>query len=170
VLAGSCADRTLEQLSAFEQSRPVIRISPLQAAQGDLAPGLVARVLPMLAEGPVAIATSAPPGEVQEVQARLGVAGAAEVAEGLLGRVAAGLRREGVGRFLVAGGETSGAILDHLGVEEMQVGRYEAAGIGRAISVDNRPVSLCLKSGKLGPVNMFLPVLESMRGVTATRS
>lgn len=164
VLAGSCAERTLEQLAAFEHHRPVIRIDPFEAAQRDLLPELFAQVQARLADGPVAIASSAPPADVKNVQEKLGIAAAAATIEDLLGRLASQLRRAGVRRFLVAGGETSGAILDHLGVESMQVGRYEAAGVGRAVSEQESPIALCLKSGKLGPVDMFLPTLEAMRG------
>jgi len=163
VLAGSCADRTLEQLVAFEHHRPVIRIDPLEAAQRDLVPELFAQVQARLADGPIAIASSARPADVKNVQDKLGVTGAAATIEDLLGRLASQLRRAGVRRFLVAGGETSGAILDHLGIESMQVGRYEAAGVGRAVSEQENPIALCLKSGKLGPVDMFLPTLEAMR-------
>lgn len=162
VLAGSCSERTLEQLAAFERHRPVIRINPLEAAQRDLVPELFAQVQAELVDGPVAIASSASPAEVKSVQERLGVAEAAAAIEDLLGRLASQLRDAGVRRFLVAGGETSGAILDHLGVESMQVGRYEAAGVGRAVSEQERPIALCLKSGKLGPIDMFLSTLEAM--------
>ncbi len=163
VLAGSCADRTLEQLGAFEHHRPVIRIDPLEAAQRDLVPELFAQVQARLADGPIAIASSARPADVKNVQDKLGVdrSGRDDRRSSRASGVATSPRRRA--SFSRRGGETSGAILDHLGIESMQVGRYEAAGVGRAVGEQENPIALCLKSGKLGPVDMFLPTLEAMR-------
>jgi uncharacterized protein YgbK (DUF1537 family) len=60
VLAGSCAERTLRQLELFGERRPVRFVDvtdPRSAAA--IVDELVAWALPQLAEGPVAIATSA---------------------------------------------------------------------------------------------------------------
>ncbi|MCO5065710.1 MAG: four-carbon acid sugar kinase family protein [Rhizobiaceae bacterium] len=162
VVAGSCSERTIEQLHAFEAHRPVIWVDLIEASRRDMVGELADAAAAMLSEGPVAIATSGPPEKVAAIQASLGVRGAATVAEEVLSGVAANLRGRGVRRILVAGGETSGAVMDALGIKRLRVGPYEAAGLARAISGDG-DVALCLKSGKLGPVDMFLPMLERMR-------
>lgn len=162
VLAGSCAERTLKQLEAFAAHRPVRFIDLLEAARRDFVQETVEWALPLLVDGPVAIATSATPDVVRGVQSRLGQREAAGIAESILGRIAARLREAGVARFLVAGGETSGAILAHLNIRRLRVGAYKAPGISQAVSDGDAPVALCLKSGKLGPEDMFLPMLESM--------
>lgn len=163
VLAGSCAERTLEQLAVFGQHHPVIWIDPFETVRTDAVPALMQKALPLLAQGPVALASSAPPEKVRTVQEALGVAAAGRLLEGVIGRLALELRKAGARRFLIAGGETSGAVLAHLGIESLRVGRYESAGVGRAVTEDNEPIALCLKSGKLGPADMFLPVLDKMR-------
>ena len=159
VLAGSCAERTEEQIQAFEQHRPVLRIS-VEDIIGD--PGTVQRALDWsrarLASGPVTIATTSPPDRVAAAQKRFGRRAAAEAVEIALGRIAFGLRERGVRRFLVAGGETSGAILEHLGVRALQSGAFEAPGLACTVSTGPDPMSFHLKSGKLGPVSMFLDV------------
>ncbi|WP_439409080.1 3-oxo-tetronate kinase [Bradyrhizobium sp. DASA03076] len=163
VLAGSCAERTLEQLAEFEKSHPVLRIDLLNA--GDVA-ATVGDALdwarPRLHRGPVGFATSGAPEAVKMAQERYGREGSAQLAEAILGRLAVSLRSVGVRRFVVAGGETSGAIVEHLGIRRLRVGPYGGPGIGTAVTEDEDPVALCLKSGKLGPVDLFATTLEVM--------
>ena len=108
VLAGSCGAATLDQLSAFEERHPVLRIDPLATPDID---GAVTEALAWadgrLDAGPVGFTTAMGPEGVQAVQAVLGVMGAARRAEALLGGIAAGLFARGVRRFIVSGGETS---------------------------------------------------------------
>lgn len=164
VLAGSCADRTLEQLAAFEQARPVHRID---MASADGVEPLIAEALEWagrhLDSGPVAIATSAPPDQVRAAQDRHGRDGAAKLAEDILGGLAIALHEKDVRRFMVAGGETSGTVVERLGIDRLRIGAYQGPGIARATTKeDGETIALSLKSGKLGPVGMFLPTLESM--------
>ena len=164
VLAGSCAERTLEQLAAFEQQRPVLRIDIASADGPEAAIGeSLAWAREHLGSGPVAIATSAAPDAVSAAQARLGREGAAKFAEEILSGLAVALHEMGVRRFVVAGGETSGAVVERLGIDRLSIGAYQGPGVARATTEGGDPIGLCLKSGKLGPVGMFLPTLESMR-------
>lgn len=165
VLAGSCAGRSIEQLRAFAEQRPVLWIDMVRALEGaDVVGEALAWALPLLAAGPVAIATSADAAEVERVQARAGKLGAAALAEEVLGRLALRLRDAGVRRFVISGGETSGAVLRHLAVTRLTVGAYEGPGVARAVTDDpgEGRLALCLKSGKLGPVEMLLPMLQGM--------
>ena len=118
VLAGSCAERTFDQLAHFGRQRPVLFLDPERALDGAGIDGLVAEALAFaereLAEGPAAIATSARPEEVAKLQRRLGRRRAAHLAEEILARIATGLYARGIRRFVVSGGETSGAVLEAL--------------------------------------------------------
>ena len=162
VLAGSCADRTRRQLEVFAEQRPVLT---LDLTEGD-ARHLIAKALdwalPRLPEGPVAIATSAGPEAVAEAQSRLGQRHAASLAEEVLSTLAEAFREAGVTRFLICGGETSGAVVDRLGITSLRVGAYRAPGISQALAEGPAPLAFCLKSGKLGPEDMLLPMLASM--------
>ncbi len=166
VLAGSCADRSIEQLHAFAQERPVRWIDVEQAIDGaDVVGDALAWAMENLPQGPVAIATSARADIVERIQARLGKHEAAAFTEKILGQLARRLRDAGVTRFVISGGETSGSVLEHLGIEALRVGPYAAPGIARAVAHDGGgPLALCLKSGKLGPAGMLLPMLHSMQG------
>lgn len=163
VLAGSCADRTLEQIAAFERERSVLRID--LATAGNVRAAVSAALdwaTGRLDAGPVAITTSAGPDAVAATQAQLGRDGAARLAEDLLGSLAVELHRKGGRRFLVAGGETSGAVIERLGASHLRIGAYGGPGIARATTEGADPIAFSLKSGKLGPVDMFLPVLAAM--------
>jgi uncharacterized protein YgbK (DUF1537 family) len=102
------------------------------------------------------------PTVVQDAQSKMGQRGAATRAETILGEVAVRLRESGVRRFLIAGGETSGAVLNHLGVRQLKVGAHKAPGISHASSYGSPSLAFCLKSGKLGPEDMLLPMLDRM--------
>jgi 3-dehydrotetronate 4-kinase len=161
VLAGSCADRTWEQLEHFGRSRPVLRLD-LAAVADDAAPAdnAIAWAAERLASGPIAITTAARPEAVAAIQARFGRRRAARMAEQLLGQIAVGLRGLSVRRFVIAGGETSGAVVEALRIRALAVGPYEAPGQSKAVAIAQQPLSFYLKSGKLGPVDMFERVLD----------
>ncbi|MEO8280323.1 MAG: 3-oxo-tetronate kinase [Ideonella sp.] len=166
VLAGSCAEQTRRQLEHFSMTHPTLTLDLEACSRGaDVLADALAWATARLAQQPVAISTSAAPDAVARLQSRLGVAAAAALAEQLLGRIAAGLRDAGVRRFVVAGGETSGAVLEHLGVERLRVGPFAGPSLPLALD-DGRaaadPLILCLKSGKLGPLDAFGVALDAM--------
>ena len=166
VLAGSVADRTAAQLDHFERDHPVIRLDLAEAFAGaDLVELALAAARPHLAEGrAIAVATTASQDAVAALQQSHGVAAAAAKAEAILAALATRLVGDlGVRRLLVAGGETSGAVVQALGVERLDVGAYLGPGLNRAVTTGERPIALVLKSGKLGPVEMFGQMLEAMR-------
>jgi uncharacterized protein YgbK (DUF1537 family) len=164
VLSGSCAERTLEQLADFEQSHPVLRIDLMSIESADAAVAAALQwALPRLEAGPVGMSTSAAPEAVLAAQARYGRDGAAALGEKILGDLAVAFHRAGVRRFVVAGGETSGSVVERLGIHSLNVGPYGGPGIGTAVTNGDDPVALCLKSGKLGPVGLFTRALASMQ-------
>lgn len=90
---------------------------------------------------------------------------AAVLAEQLLCRIAAGLRAAGVRRFVVASGETSGAVLSHLDIERLRLGPFAGPSLPLALD-DSRdgadPLVVCQKSGKLAPLDGFSVALARM--------
>lgn len=173
VLAGSCAEQTRRQLAHFEQTHPVLQLDLQAYASGqDVVAKALAWAQTHLATQPVALSTSAAPDAVAQLQAELGVARVAALAEDLLGRIAHGLREAGVRRFVVAGGETSGAVLAHLGVARLQVGPFAAPSLPLALDTRDAadPLVLCLKSGKLAGLDAFTVALERMASGTPATS
>lgn len=163
VLAGSCADRTRRQLELFGQSRPVLTIDLAEVDDPILAcDAAMEWAMRHLGSGAVAIATSAGPEDVAAVQAKFGKRRVADMAEAILSGLALRLRELGVRRFIIAGGETSGAVLNRLDIKRLEVGAYHAPGVAHAIAQGDAPIAFCLKSGKLGPEDMFLSMLSTM--------
>lgn len=156
VLAGSCADRTFEQLEHFGARNPVLMLDLVRAADGhDLAAEALAWAADRVAAGPLAIAISARPEPVAALQKRIGRRRAARLGETVIARIAAGLYARGVRRFVIAGGETSGAVLEALKVRAMDISPYQGPGTARAVTCGPDPISFHLKPGKLGSIDML---------------
>ena len=151
VIAGSCTPKTRRQLARFEQDHPVFRIDLLEAA-GDS--GLIQRIVDWAAarlpHGPVGVATTADADGVKRAQAELGQKGASALADDILGNVARRLRELGTRKFVVAGGETSGTVMDALAVHRVDVGAYDELEGGFCRESGNDPLSLVLKAGSAG--------------------
>ncbi len=169
VLAGSVADRTAEQLDRFARHHPLLSIDLGKALVGADVVGearaFAARHLP---GEMIAIATTAPQGEVEALQKAHGREAAAAKAEAILAEIAQLLVGAfGVRRLVVAGGETAGSVVKALGIDRIAMGAYEGPGVSRAIAYPggdtSDPLALMLKSGKLGEPDIFTNVLEDMR-------
>ena len=111
---------------------------------------------------PFAISTATDQAGVERAQAALGPIAAARRAERLLGSIAVGLRDRGVTRFVVAGGETSGAVVSALGITRVRAFPEGPLGTGFCATQGGRPLSLYLKPGKLGADDILLRALEEM--------
>lgn len=166
VIAGSCGAATLEQLDRFEARRPVRRIGLVEAAEDPAA--AVAEALDWatarIAEGPVALAISDRPDAVARTQAALGRDGAARLGETVCAMLARGLHDHGVRRFVVAGGETSGAVAGALGIRRLDAAPPAELGGGLCHAAGPDPMSLFLKAGKMGPPDLFLRAFDLMEG------
>lgn len=149
ILAGSTGPVVLEQLAVLGRAHPVLVMDVLDA-RGEAA--LVAEALDWAARqsGPFAVSTAVDANGVARSQAALGPLGAARRAEALLGSVAAGLRDRGRRRFVVAGGETSGAVVAALGVRRVRALPEGVLGVGVCVADGEDPLVLYLKPGKLG--------------------
>lgn len=168
VVSGSCSVATHAQVLHFKQSgRPNLAIDPQAIAAGeDVAAMALAWAEPLLASGPVLFYATAEPAAVRAVQERLGVARAGEMVEHTLSRIAAGLVQRGVRQLLVAGGETSGAVVQALGVQRMAIGPQIDPGVPWT-AVDTplcpgEPVHVALKSGNFGSTDFFTKALAQL--------
>jgi 3-dehydrotetronate 4-kinase len=164
VLSGSCAERTREQIACFAERHPVLQIDLLdQTPTETVVHNALQWAATRLSAGPVCIATSSDEAAVEAAQRAWGREGAARRAEMMLGGVAQGLVGLGVGRLVIAGGETSGAVMDALDIKRLTVAPFTSPGIGLCATSAPKPLSLCLKSGKLGAVDLFETALEKLR-------
>ncbi len=157
MLAGSCSAATRGQIeAAIAAGTPSFRIDPLAIAEGSVSPRAVVDWVAASADAVPLVYSSADPEAVRAAQARLGRERAGELVEHFLADVAAALRERGYSRFLVAGGETSGAVVGALGVSALLIGPEIDPGVPWTHSLgDDRPVALALKSGNFGGVDFF---------------
>jgi 3-dehydrotetronate 4-kinase len=161
VLAGSCSATTRAQVEAMKQRHPWFRIDGSNLTQPNLVAAALAWAADRLPNGPVLIYSSAEPEEVAAMQARLGPKQAGALIEQVLARIANGLIGQGVCRLVVAGGETSGAVVSTLGVKALHIGPEIAPGVPWTICVDREPpLCLALKSGNFGADDFFVQALS----------
>lgn len=145
---------------------PVLRLDPDMAVAGpDEAQRALKWALERLSEGPVLIASSSAPEQVAALQARHGRDASGHAIEQAMATIAAGLVKAGVRRLVVAGGETSGAVVDRLEIPGFLVGPEIAAGVPvlRAVGPAQGAMLLALKSGNFGGAGFFKDALRLMR-------
>ena len=158
VLSGSCSVATLAQNAYMAARRPSFRLDPLALADGD---GQIAQALDWaaghLGKAPILISASAAPEAVRAAQDLLGRERAGALVEDALARIARGLVECGVRRLVVAGGESSGAVVQALGVTALRIGRQIDPGVPWTVaSGGGTRLALALKSGNFGGEDFFL--------------
>jgi uncharacterized protein YgbK (DUF1537 family) len=164
-LAGSCSQATLQQIANAEKAMPVLRLDPDRIIAG---PDEVRRALTWakerVASGPVLIASSSTPDQVAALQSRHGRDAAGHAIEQAMADIAEGMVDTGVRRLVVAGGETSGAVVDRLGLPGFLVGAEIAAGVPvlRSVGAKDGAMLLALKSGNFGGPEFFSDALKLM--------
>ena len=156
VIAGSCSVATLGQIEHMKGKRPVFYLDAAKLADN---PGLANEAIKWakgeMSDGPVLIYASAKPAQVRRIQKRLGRDAAGEMVEKAMGRVAKGLVDAGVGRLVVAGGETSGAAVASLGIKALRIGGEIDPGVPWTYATGKNNLHLALKSGNFGQENFF---------------
>jgi len=160
VLSGSCSTATNAQVQHWLQAgRPAFRIDALQLAAGvPLAEQALAWSAPLLATQAVLVYATASADAVKAAQQQLGAERAGVLVETCLAAIATGLQVRGVRRFVVAGGETSGAVVQALKVQRLRVGLPIDPGVPWT-QAEGQPLLLALKSGNFGSVDFFTKAL-----------
>jgi uncharacterized protein YgbK (DUF1537 family) len=162
VIAGSCSAATMAQVSTFQaEGGAAYQIDPIQLAADH---GAVARasawVRDHLGERPILVYSTASPEILREVQGRLGQQRAAALIEDALAHIALAAVKAGARRLVVAGGETSGAVMQALGVRLLRIGPEIDPGVPWTATLDAEPLALALKSGNFGGPDFFTRAFE----------
>lgn len=161
VLSGSCSRATLAQVEYMRARRPVFSIDTSALdSPGRVVEDALAWANAHINEAPILISASAPPEKVAETQARFGKDQAGERIEHVFGTIARQLCARGVHRFVVAGGETSGAVVRDLGVSALRIGKQIDPGVPWTETVGAPAIALALKSGNFGSEDFFLRAIE----------
>jgi len=165
VLSGSCSRATNGQVAHWKTSgRPAYKIDPMALADGEpVVENAIAFAAALAQEEPVLIYATSEPEEVRTVQQRLGVAESGVQVERALASIARLLADDGVNKFVVAGGETSGSVVQALGVTALRIGMQIDPGVPWTVSLGDRPVALALKSGNFGAPDFFTKALRLLQ-------
>jgi uncharacterized protein YgbK (DUF1537 family) len=161
VISGSCSIATQGQVAAMRAAHPAFSVDPFELARGtDVVAAALDWAASRVKNEPVLFYATATPEAVKAVQAQLGAEKAGSLVEDALAAIARGLVAMGVGQLIVAGGETSGAVVKALGVTGLRIGPEIDPGVPwtTAITKDasQRPLALALKSGNFGTADFFL--------------
>jgi uncharacterized protein YgbK (DUF1537 family) len=165
ILAGSCSEATRGQIrAAIAAGTSAMKLDPVELAKGQISVDRTVEWLLAQASDAPLVYSSADPDEVKAAQALLGRDKAGELIEDFLARTAVALRDRGIRRLIVAGGETSGAVVSALAPSALLIGPEIDPGVPWTLTVgDERPMALALKSGNFGASDFFLKALELLK-------
>ena len=164
IVSGSCSEATNGQVAHFLQSGGAARQVDALALDGPddaLIEGISAWARGQWAAAPgraVLVYSTAPPQAVAAAQAKARGHDVGARLERILAAVARRLVEYGARRLVIAGGETSGACVQALGVESLRIGATIDPGVPWT-QASGRPLLLALKSGNFGTVDFFSKAL-----------
>ncbi len=166
IVSGSCSVATRGQVQAFTKAGGAARaIDAARIVDGDVVGETLAWAARAMESGPVLVYSTADPDAVRAVQQRLGVEKAGAMVEEALARIAKGLVEKGARQLIVAGGETSGAVVQALGIERLRIGPQIDPGVPWCAArspVAGGTLHLALKSGNFGTPDFFLKSFERL--------
>ena len=156
IISGSCSVATNAQvLDYIQRGGAAYALDPFKVAAGEEEIDKAVEWARSRVDHPVLVYSTAEPARVTQVQRELGVEGAGAMIERALARVARELVDAGVTQLVVAGGETSGAVVQALGIQALRIGPQIDPGVPWAASEGSQPILLALKSGNFGGPDFF---------------
>ena len=161
VLAGSCSAATLGQIAAFKGARLALDTDAICRGE-DVAARALAWAKGKLGNGPILLSASDKPESVKALQAKYGIEKSSLAIEKTMAALARGLVEAGVGRMVVAGGETSGAVVGALDIAALRIGPEIDPGVPWTASIAQKPMLLALKSGNFGAPDFFTKAFERL--------
>lgn len=164
ILAGSCSTATRGQIAyAQKNGKPALKVEPEDIVNGTVT---VADAVQFALDNKDLIPliySSDDPAQIAKTQEIFGREKAGEMVESFLAGVARQLAEKGFNRFLVAGGETSGAVVGALDVDALEIGPEIAPGVPWTRATGSiAPLALALKSGNFGDEAMFVTAWQHL--------
>jgi uncharacterized protein YgbK (DUF1537 family) len=164
ILAGSCSGATRGQVDRHIQNHPSLPIDVAGVMEGSVkAADLAGFLISHAGKAPI-VYSSSTPDDVRVTQARFGREKVAAALDSLFATTAQELIKSGIRRLVVAGGETSGAVVSALGFSALTIGREIDPGVPALLAEGEEPVALALKSGNFGAPDFFTKALERLKG------
>lgn len=166
ILAGSCSKATLGQIEVYSRGHPSFMVDVEALMDGRIDAKIVSTFVQKNRQEEPLIYSSAPPERVRAWQSRYGTDKVAGKLENLFAEAARLVVDDGVERLVIAGGETSGAVVSGLNIAAVSIGPEIDPGVPALETEGGRPLALALKSGNFGAPDFFskaLRVLERQR-------
>ena len=161
VLAGSCSAATLGQIAAFKGAHLALDTDAICRGE-DVAGKALDWAKSKLGNGAILLSAGDKPEVVKALQAKYGVEKSSQAIEKTMAALARSLVGAGVGRLVVAGGETSGAVVSALDVTALRIGPEIDPGVPWTASVGAKPILLALKSGNFGAPDFFTKAFDRL--------
>jgi uncharacterized protein YgbK (DUF1537 family) len=158
VLSGSCSRATRGQVAHYAATAPTKEITAEDVMAGKASADTLADWVLLQGIQPL-VYSSADPEVVAKAQKDFGREVIAEKIEALFASLAATLAERGIKRMVVAGGETSGAVVTGLKAQTLHIGPKLAAGVP---ALRHGDMALALKSGNFGAEDFFTTALRDM--------
>jgi uncharacterized protein YgbK (DUF1537 family) len=163
VLAGSCSRATLSQVDAYKNTHPSLAISVNQALDGTMTADKVAEFITGNRDRDPMVYSSAAPDKMRSIQLQYGQERVAHAIEQLFADAAKKIVADGFDRLVVAGGETSGAVVSGLQLPAVTIGPEIDPGVPALATEGEVAVALALKSGNFGAADFFDKALRILR-------
>ncbi len=163
ILAGSASVATQGQVAYAAARMPAFEVELDRIAQEpDYAEQIARWAWDHSAAAPVMIYGTSSNDVLRRNQEKYGAARAGEMLETTLSDVAVRLAAQGFDTFVVAGGETSGAVVSALNVSTLRICTEIAPGVPWCEVEGARTQAIALKSGNFGAESFFLDALEML--------
>ena len=162
ILSGSCSATTRTQVEKAKAHYPFFKLDPMALSQGEekTIVKFIEPVVAKLPRSPVLVYAGVDAAEILRIQEKLGQQRAAELIEWAMGRIAVHLHANGVNRFIIAGGETAGAVVSALKIKGLRIGRQIDSGVPWTVSIGHPKIALALKSGNFGSPDFFIKAIN----------
>ncbi len=155
LLAGSCSQATLGQIADFQQKGyPSYQIDPIALRNGGDNVQKIWDFVASQGENPVLVYSSDTPENIQ-INQQQGGHDIAALLESTAAELACRAVASGYTRLIVAGGETSSAVVQRLGFQGFQIGESVSPGVPIMAPLQNKALRVVLKSGNFGQVDFF---------------
>ena len=161
ILSGSCSVSTRTQVETAKDRYPSYKLDPISLAmdEEEAITRLVESIVAKIAQSPVMVYAGEDAAAISRIHEKIGRQRAGELIEGAMGKIAVHLLENGVNRFVVAGGETAGAVVSALNIEGLRIGPQIDPGVPWTVSIGHPKVALALKSGNFGSPDFFIKAI-----------
>ncbi len=166
ILAGSCSNATLAQVSSYATRAPSLQVRASELLSGeDILAKSIEFAVRNRDHAPLIYSTDQP-SEIVKSQLIYGTAILATKIEDFFGALANGLVKMGFSRLVIAGGETSGAVVTALKIKSFDVGPEIVAGVPCLTATRDAQLAMALKSGNFGGPDFFEKAVKMLDGQT----